>query len=440
MRKVLIIDDDKIVGITLAQIFERENFEVKIAHSGNEGIAATIEFLPDIVLLDFKLPDMDGFQVLKKIKDYDKNIDVVMITSYGEIPRAVKAIKMGATDFFTKPFDKAEIMRLVKSTQKKQRDVVSDSNDIQRMMGNSEPLQHVLDKINRIHSHDINVFLEGETGTGKELFARMIHAKSPRRNKPFIAVDCGAIPDNLFESELFGHTKGAFTGAISDKKGKFELADGGTIFLDEINSLPTNLQPKFLRVIQENEIQRLGAEKTTKINVRIIAASNNDIYNDVKNGSFREDLFYRIHEFKIDLPTLKQRRDDIMVIAIYFLKEFSREYQKEVTGFSKDAINALTDYAWPGNIRELKNAIRSAVILTDSNIITKEHLILKNIRKNSEERQAENPVYDNFVSKTEDEIICKTLEKAKYNKTKAAKLLGISRSYLYKKLKNIDLE
>ncbi|MBN1327496.1 MAG: sigma-54-dependent Fis family transcriptional regulator, partial [Candidatus Cloacimonetes bacterium] len=348
---------------------------------------------------------------------------------------------LGAHDFFSKPFARNEIMRVINNITAGPQIRQDQFTDLREMMGNSEPVRRVLADIERIFDRNITVFLEGETGTGKELFARLIHDRSSRRSHPFIAVDCGAIPDNLFESELFGHTRGAFTNAIAAKKGKFEIADGGTVFLDEINSLPLHLQPKFLRVLQENEFQKLGAEKSQKIDVRIIAASNNDIYEDVRNGNFREDLFYRIHEYKIDLPTLRQRKDDIMTIAAYFLKEFNAEFAKKITGFSREAVDLLENYGWPGNIRELKNVVKSAVLLTDNDQIGQDHLILKNIRKNNESHcdDEEDDIFDKFTLKTEEEIIRKALQKTRYNKTEAAKLLGISRSHLYKKLEKFDI-
>ncbi|HPR17484.1 MAG TPA: sigma-54 dependent transcriptional regulator [Candidatus Cloacimonadota bacterium] len=444
MTNILVVDDDILINLALKKWLETAGYSVKTAFSGSQSFVILSDFDPDIILLDYRLPDTDGFTLLKKYRKTNPRTAVIMITSYGDIPTAVAAIKAGATDFLPKPVDKNELLRLVNLLSLQQEPSLS-YEDVTAFMGNSPALQQVLQDINRVSKHDITVFLEGETGTGKELFARMIHARSPRRDKPFIPVDCGAIPETLFESELFGHLKGAFTGAISDKKGKFELAGGGTLFLDEINSLPQNLQPKFLRVLQENEFQKLGDEKSTHIDVRIIAASNNNIYEDVKKGSFREDLFYRLHEFKIDLPTLQQRREDIMVIARYFLQECREKYQKDISDFSAAAAEVLQNYDWPGNIRELKNAVKSAVILCNSHTIATEHLHLKNIRKLSSEfqpaRTPENEAFSlkNLTSKTEEEMIVKALQKTRYNKTEAAKLLGISRSKFYKILEKIDL-
>ena len=441
MHRILIIDDDKFVNLTLSKLLKKEGYETRSAYNGKSGIYETQHFQPELVLLDFKLPDLNGFQILEKIKKINSSIVVIMITSFGEIRRAVNAIKLGAYDFFTKPFDNNEILAVIKkalSIRKKERET---QINIKEMMGNSEPLQNVLQNIKRVANTDITVFLEGETGTGKELFARMVHQNSKRKEKPFVTVDCGAIPETLFESELFGHRKGAFTGAMNDKKGKFALANEGTLFLDEINSLPMSMQPKFLRVLQENEIQRLGDENSVKVDVRIIAASNSNIYEDLKKTNFREDLFYRIYEFKIDLPTLHQRKDDIPIIARYFLNEISEDYDKTDLEFSPKAIKTLLDYPFPGNIRELKNIIKRAILLTDSNLIEPEHLLLKNIRniELDNEDETDDLSLEKFTDKAEIKIIKKALEKAKYNKSDAAGLLGISRSQFYKKLEKFGL-
>jgi len=441
MYKILIVDDDKIINFTISKLLKKDGYEIKSCFNGKSAIEQCLEFAPQLVMLDFKLPDMNGFQILENIKKIDKHIIVIMLTSFGDIKKAVTAIKMGAYDFFTKPFESKEILSVVRKALSVLNMDKPEFNNISGMMGKSNQLQMVLQNIERVADKDITVFLEGETGTGKELFARMIHHKSLRRDKPFVAVDCGAIPETLFESELFGHIKGAFTGAISNKKGKFEQANGGTLFLDEINNLPLDMQPKFLRTLQENEIQKLGNEKPQKIDVRIIAASNNNINIDVETGNFREDLFYRIHEFKINLPTLQQRREDIPVIANYFLKEINSNYDRNVTGFSTQALKLMENYSWPGNIRELNNVIKSAVLLADSDIIDAEHLILKNIRKGITANINETDFdLDNFTAKAEIDIIKKALQKAKFNKTEAAKLLGISRSQFYSKLEKYKIK
>jgi len=440
MKRILIVDDDKFVGLTLKKLLKSEGYTIKYVENGSRALAELEDFQPHLVLLDFQLPDMTGFDILKLIKTRRDSINVIMITSFGEVRKAVTAMKLGAYDFFTKPFDKLEILSVVNNIFANNIDSSIIHEKRNGVIGESEIIKKTINKIERVSDKDISVFLEGETGTGKELFARMIHQQSNRADKPFITVDCGAIPETLIESELFGHLKGSFTGAVRDKKGKFKLADKGTIFLDEINSLPLSMQPKFLRVLQEKEIQRLGDENPLKIDVRVIAASNKNIMNDVKTGTFREDLFYRVHEFKIDIPPLRDRRNDILLISDNFLKEFSSEYDISISGFSDMAKDKLLNYYWPGNIRELKNVIKSAVLLSDSDIIDADHLILKNIKENeSGELSDDEMLLEKYTTKAEITIIRKALKKANYHKAEAAKLLGISRSQFYKKLDKYGL-
>jgi DNA-binding NtrC family response regulator len=437
MQKILIVDDDKFVVMTLSRILKKAGYICKHVFNGRQAISQHAEFSPDLVLLDFKLPDMNGFEILDKLKAADKSVNVIMITSFNDIRKAVEAIKLGVFDYITKPFDNDNILSVVRKALSVTS--VSQETNIKEKMGDSEPLQKVLQNIGKVADKDITVFLEGETGTGKELFAGMIHQKSNRKDKPFVTVDCGAISETLFESELFGHTKGAFTGAINDKKGKFLTAEGGTLFLDEINNLPMKMQPKFLRALQENEIQRLGEENPRKTDVRIIVASNQNINETVRDGYFREDLFYRIHEFKINLPTLQERKADIPILAKYFLKEITENFELNIAGFSPDAMEKLLSYSWPGNIREMKNVIKSAVILCESNEIQPQDLKPGSLSLNKEISEDEDLQLDKFVAKAEKEIIKKALAKAD-NKSEAAELLGISRSQFYKKLEKLGIE
>ena len=437
MSRILVVDDDKFVVIALSRLLTAAGYDVKSAYNGRQALLENERFRPELILLDFKLPDLDGFRIFNEVKKSNSNVKVIMITSFNDIRKAVTAIQMGALDYFTKPFADEEVLAAVKKALCRSEMDFRDEH-IREMMGESEPLQRVLQAVEKVADKNIIVFLEGETGTGKELFARLIHHKSRRRREPFVVVDCGAISETLFESELFGHIKGAFTGAIADKKGKFELADGGTLFLDEINNLPPALQAKFLRVLQEQEIQRLGEEKPRRVDVRIIAASNNDIYEDVRAERFRQDLFYRLHEFKIDLPTLRQRQADIPMIAACFLKEISQDFEKQITGFSASSIEALQAHSWPGNIRELKNVIKSAVVLCDCALIEPEHLHLRNISNNKIQSE-EGLLLGNFTDQAEIEAIKKALQKAP-NKLEAARLLGISRSQFYKKLEKFGMK
>jgi DNA-binding NtrC family response regulator len=460
MEKILIVDDEKNMRLILNRILSKAGYEIYQAENGKQALREVKKFSPDLVLLDLKLPDINGINVLKKIKQLNNSIIVIILTGYGDIKNAVQAMKLGAYDYLNKPFDNEEMILVIKKALdnlrlsrevKLLRDRLDKKISIKEMMGESAPIRKILKLVESVASVNISVFLEGETGTGKELIARMIHQKSPGKDGPFIAVDCGAIPESLFESELFGYEKGAFTDAVSTHIGKFEQANKGTLFLDEINNLPINLQPKFLRAIQEREIHRLGGNKPIKIKARIIVASNHNIVEDIKNGKFRNDLFYRLNEFKIDIPTLEERKDDIPTLANYFLREANAEIKKDIKGFSTEAMNSLIGYKWPGNVREFKNVVKRAVLLAQDDYIKKEHLIfipIENNAQNSEnlqifdEEQSNNtgiPLQE-MLKKAEADIIKQVLQKTNGKKTKAAEMLGISRYTLYRKLKVLGLD
>ncbi len=452
MEKILIVDDEENMRFILSELLETANYKTHQAENGMQAIDFIQKDRPDLVLLDYKLPGIDGMKVLKKIQQIDKSIIVIMITAYGDIKNAVTSMKLGAYDYLTKPFNNADILHLVKkalntSLLKKKEEVyheqISKDMKLREMMGESLQIKKVLSQVELVATSDITVFLEGETGTGKDLIASMIHNRSSRKDKPFIAVDCGAIPDTLFESEMFGHEKGAFTGANTIMIGKFERANGGTLFLDEICNLPTNMQSKLLRVIQNKEIMRLGGKTSIKVDIRLIAACNNNIVEEIKISNFRKDLFYRINEFNIILPNLKERKKDIPAISRFFIKEMNLELNKNVKGLDEPAMQKLIDYEWPGNIRELKNVMKRAILLTNSDRIYPEHLIFRDIQKNVKDKIPENN-NDYLIEKATNEakknIIKDALQKTKGNKTKAAKILGISRRQLYWELNKLGIE
>ena len=456
MEKILIVDDEKNMRLILNKILSKEGYEIYQAENGKQALKEVKKSSPDLVLLDLKLPDINGIEVLEKIKQHDNSIIVIILTAYGDIKNAVEAMKLGAYDYLKKPFDNEEMILVIKKALdnlrlsrevKLLRDRLDEKISIKEMMGESVPIRKVLKMVEMVAPTNMTVFLEGKTGTGKELISRLIHQKSNRRNKPFIAVDCGAIPESLFESELFGYEKGAFTGAVSTHIGKFEQANKGTLFLDEINNLPLNLQSKFLRAIEEKTIQRLGCKGDIQIDVRIIVASNINIIEEVNKKTFRDDLFYRLNEFKIDIPTLEERRDDIPTLSNYFLKEANLEMKKNILGISKDAMSALISYNWLGNVRELKNVIKRAVLLSHNGYITKDNLILlsSNSVSQKEEWNVKNLIkdgktLDKMIEKFEIEIIIEILKETNGNKTKAAKMLGLSRYTLYRKLKILGLD
>jgi len=448
MEKILIVDDEKHMRVILSKILKDERFETLQAENAHQAILEVERNKPDLVLLDYKLPDMNGNKVLEKIKQIDESLIVIMLTAFGDIKKAVNTMKLGAYDYLTKPFNNDEIILVIRKalqTLRLKREVKSLKKELGKeheMIGESKQIKQILEQIELVAPNDITVFLEGETGTGKELVARLIHKKSPRANNPFVAVDCGAIPEALFESEMFGHEKGAFTGAINTRIGKFEQANEGTLFLDEISNLPLSMQAKLLRAIQNKQIIRLGGKQNIDVDVRIIAASNINIVENIESGKFRNDLFYRIHEFKIELPALKNRKDDIPLLADHFLKNMNLEFNKNIQGFSIDAINSMLNYEWKGNIRELKNVIKRAVLIAKTDYISAEHLLFTNIGNpekkisSNQESSFENVSKEALQAKVN--ILKRAIQKAGGNKTKAAKNLGITRNQMYRTLKRFE--
>ena len=447
MEKILIVDDEENFRFILSELLEKAGYKTELAENGKVALRKIKELKPEIILLDYKLPDLNGIEILKEIQNYDGNFFVIMMTAYGDIKNAVTSMKLGAFDYLTKPFDNMEILktiqnaannlRLVKKAGALQKERKFD-DELKKMMGESEEIKRILSQVELVAKSDITVFLEGETGTGKDLIAKLIHKKSARHNKPFVAVDCGAIPETLFESEMFGHEKGAFTGANTTLIGKFEQANGGTLFLDEICNLPVNMQSKLLRAIQDKKIQRLGGKKLIDIDVRIIAACNSNIIEEIKISKFRKDLFYRINEFNIKLPTLQERREDIPAIASYFLSEIDSQNVKKI---SDKALQKLRNYHWPGNIRELKNVIKRAALICQNDTIEPEHLVFRDLKfEESTTDIIDNFKIDEVINKTRKEVIINALKRTKGNKTEAAKLLGISRRQLYWDLKKLKIE
>jgi len=456
MTKILIVDDDKDTRRLLSDILKSEGYEVHTAESGKKALKEIKVIRPEIVLLDIRLPEMNGIEILKEIKKLDKSIIVIMLTAYGEIQNAVDSMKLGAFDYFTKPFHNEEIILDIKKAlqtrhleievAKLKKKLENKGND-EIFIGESAQVKQILDQIKIIAPTNMTITIQGESGTGKELVARLIHQDSVRNNGSFIAVDCGTLPENLVESELFGYEKGAFTGAIIKKEGKFELANKGTIFLDEITNLPFNTQAKLLRIIQERKIQRLGSTKEISIEIRIITATNKVLTEEVKKGNFREDLYHRINEFNITIPSLRERKEDIPILAKYFIEEANLEYKKNVERISGEAMKSLLNYSLPGNVRELRNIIRKAVLLSDSNYIKEievdyeiipnleKYGFLSDINKGISLREITNKV----TKEIEKNIISKILTKTKNNKVMAAKILKIDRMTLYSKIKFLGL-
>ena len=452
MDRILIVDDDKNIQSVLSDIINTEGYKAIVAGDGKEALKQIRAHSPAVVLLDVRLPEMNGMEILKEIKKVDIHSIVIMITGYGHIKDAVSAIKLGAFDYLTKPFTYKEIVEKIKDALQSRcarrenedlRGLEEESAIAKLFIGKSPQIMHVLSRVEMVAPTNMNSLIQGESGTGKELVARMIHQKSLRHNKLFITVDCGAIPENLVESELFGYEKGAFTGADSKKEGKFESANEGTLFLDEITNLPLSLQTKLLRVIQERKIHHLGSIKELNIAVRIIAATNTILSDEVKEGKFREDLYHRLNEFDINLPPLRERTEDVPILVAYFLEEANLEFRRKIKGISDEVMGSLLAYYWPGNVRELRNEIRKAVILTDSDYIKESNLPIGrglNFEKNCFPADVNKALsFQETIKKNirilEKEMIGRALIQAKNNKTKAAKILHIDRMTLYSKIK-----
>jgi len=452
MDRILIVDDDGDFLFPVSNVLKDEGYEVIAASNGKEAIKIFKYHSPDLVLLDIKLPDMNGIKMLEEIKNIEKDLIVIMITGYGGIDEAVKAMKLGAFDFLRKPFDNRElVMRVKKALQTRylSREVESlkkrlaEKKAIKEVMGDSPQIKRVFNQVEIVAPTDLTVIIQGESGTGKELVAQMIHQLSKRKDKPFVEIDCGAIPETLAESELFGYEKGAFTGSDTRKEGRFERANEGTLLLDEITNLTDAVQMKLLRVIQERKLQPLGGKKEKKIDVRIIVASNIDLNEAVKNGKFRNDLFHRLNEFHILHPPLRERKEDIPILINYFLKESNYELKKKIKGFVPKFMEILFNYHWPGNIRELKNFVKKAVLLTDNDYISQASLP-PDIIKLQEEINSGQPLikegsFEEMTWKFERDLIQNALTKAGNNKTKAAKILKMYRKALYRKMKRLGL-
>ena len=377
--KILVVDDEAPIRDMIRKgLSQMGGYNVEVAQNGVEAIEKVEKDVFDLVLTDLKMPGMDGLELLKTIKGTRPEVMVILVTAFGSIETAVEAMKIGANDYITKPIDLNELLIHVSKAQKESlllrenrllRLEVRKKFEFNNIIGKSKRMQEIFSLIEKVALGNSTVMIYGGSGTGKELVAKAIHYNSPRADRPFIPFNCGAIPETLVESELFGHTKGAFTGAVQAKKGLFEEANGGTLFLDEISTILPSVQVKLLRVLQEKEVMKVGSTERTRIDVRMIAATNENLEENMKKGKFREDLFYRLHVFPIFLPDLKERKEDIPLLAYHFLDIYSKEAKKEIKGISKEAIKLLLEYHWPGNVRELENTIERAVIMTDQDYL-----------------------------------------------------------------------
>ncbi len=441
--QILVIDDDKAHREGLVLLLQAYNYNVDHADGATPAMTLIRSKSYDLVLTDFKMQDVDGMELLKMINDYDPLLKVIMITGFSSIEHAVEAVHLGAIDYIPKPVDPQKLRKIIDrvlqipAAQKPQK-IPERYVHFNEIIGKSRGIKQVVRKINEIADIDVPVLIFGQSGTGKELVARALHKASSRKNGPFVAINTGAIPKDLISSELFGHEKGAFTGASERRKGKFEEADGGTLFLDEISSMSEAVQIALLRVLENHQIEKVGGGKAIPVNVRIVAATNENMMDLIAAGKFREDLYYRINVYSIDLPSLNDRADDIPLICNYFIQRFNREYNRSISNFDDEALEILQQYTWPGNIRELRNIVlRSMIGARD--VIRKKDLpesITKRILPGQEIRfPAGTP-----LPEIERESIVKTLQMARGNKLKAAQMLGISRRSLYNKLEEYHID
>ena len=454
---ILIVDDDEVMRETLSDVLRKRGYEIFSVGSGNGALSLMKKSIIDLILLDMRLPDIDGLEVLKKIKEFDTEILVIMMTAYSDVQTAVSSMKSGAYDYINKPFELDELKLLiekgletkslineVRRLHRQQKDNYENSH----IYGVSHQLHYVKELIGMISkTHKTSVLIQGESGTGKELAANAIHYSSHRQDKPLMKINCSAIPDSLLESELFGYEKGAFTDAKNTKKGLFELADGGTVFLDEIGDMNPFLQSKILRVLENQTFMRVGGEREIKVDIRVIAATNKNLEAMVKEGLFRKDLYYRLKVMVVEMPPLRDRLEDILLLSSLFIEENNKEYNKAIKGFSDEAKKLMVQYAWPGNVRELKNVIERAMILTDQEVITLKHLPfeLKQTEKMAQENTGEEiseatmDLSDMSLEGMEKHHLSKVLKRLEWNKSKASKYLGISRATLRAKIKKYNI-
>lgn len=446
MTRILVVDDEKNLRWALEKALKKKGYQVTTAENGQEAWDKLTIGGTDLVILDQKMPVMDGITALEKIKTNFPQLPVIMLTAFGSLENAVEAMRLGAADYLAKPFDLDELKLKVdkaleiNSLQKQVdylQDTVSEQFNGYKLIGESQEIKAIESFISKIADTQASVLIQGETGTGKELVARSIHAQSKRGKKNFVAVNCAALPENLLESELFGHEKGAFTGALAAKAGRFELAHGGTIFLDEIGEVPLNMQVKLLRVLQEREFQRLGGTETIKVDIRVIAATNRNLKEMVVIGDFREDLYYRLNVLPLYLPPLRERKGDIVLLAQYFLAKFT-EGNKVQKQFTQEALAALQSYSWPGNIRELENVVERAVIISQSQLVGLDSLGLE-LEIKREKGNFLLPKEGISLEELEKDLISQALEMTQGNQTKAAALLGISRSTFLYRLQKYNL-
>ncbi len=451
MRRVLVVDDEENIRLVLKTLLKRHGYEVEVAESGEAALALVDSFGPDVILTDVRMPKMNGLDLLATLKAKQNPATVIVMSAYGSIDLALEAMKAGAYDYVGKPFKPDEIVLALRKAEEREalrrenralKEQIQKESQFESIIAKSPAMQEIFRTITKIADFKTTVLIQGESGVGKELVARAIHARSSRKNHPFVPINCGAIPENLLESELFGHKKGAFTDAHSDRRGLFEEADGGTLFLDEIGELPLNLQVKLLRVLQEESIRRLGDSKDIKVDVRIITATHRDLAAETKAGRFREDLFYRINVLPIVIPPLRARKEDINLLIDHFVTRNNARLGTQIRGLTAEARKLLLEYSWPGNVRELENTIERAMVLCDGDVIDA-HDLPERLREALDPVQVQLASGELSVKKTvaaiEEILIRRALQKTRGNRTRAAELLEISHRALLYKIKDYKI-
>ncbi|MFS8065832.1 MAG: sigma-54-dependent transcriptional regulator [Byssovorax sp.] len=452
MRRVLVVDDEENIRLVVRTFLKRDGYEVEVAASGEEALAFVETFGPDVILTDVKMPRMGGLDLLATLKAKGNDCTVIVMSAYGNVDLALEAMKAGAYDYIQKPFKAEEVLLTLRKAEEREslrrenralRQEIRRENLFEDILAKSPQMQAIFKTITKIAEYKTTALITGESGVGKELIARALHSKSSRRGGPFVAVNCGAIPEPLLESELFGYRRGAFTDAVADRAGLFEQANGGTLLLDEVGELPLSLQVKLLRVLQEETIRRLGDNKDLKIDVRILAATHRDLAAETKAGRFREDLYYRINVLPIHVPPLRERREDIPILLDHFLARNNARFNTQIRGIDAEARRLLLEYAWPGNVREMENTIERAMVLTEREFLSAEDLP-ERVREARDPIQMHLTSGEMSIKKTariiEEILIRRALTKTKGNRTRAAEVLEISHRALLYKIKDYHIE
>ncbi|UJS17586.1 MAG: sigma-54 dependent transcriptional regulator [Candidatus Jettenia sp.] len=453
-KKILVVEDDEYVLGSIRILLNKEGYEVNTALNGLEALNLYRRESYDLVIADLKMPQMDGIELLKQLKHEFSDVSLIMMTAYGSIRTAVEAMKMGAYDYVTKPVSAEEIRLVIQRALERQnliteiktlRKELEERFSLDNIIGKSYAMQRVYDLILQVANTDATVLITGETGTRKELVAHAIHHNSKRKNCPFVVINCSALPESLLESELFGHEEGAFTGATKQRVGKFEFADTGTVFFDEMGNLPLSMQTKLLRLLQEKSFERIGGNQTIKVDVRVLAATNKDLNKLSEEGCFRKDLYYRLNVIPIQLPSLKERREDIPLLVTHFIEKYNKVFKKEIKSISQNVLNIMMSYGWPGNVRELENLVERALIMAKDHIISEIELPVSN-QKQTKERIEDidnNQIIDmsleDFLAHCENKYITRLLKQCKGRIDSSAKISGIDVKTLYRKMKKYNI-